>query len=79
MSSQGPSCDARTGKHTLIILVECSLSSSLLSARPLPTCLGWYWHVGVFVAIAGALKLGMVLVSLIVLVLGHFEFLIPCS
>ena len=38
-----------------------------------------YWHAGVFVAIAGALKLSMVLVILFMFVLGNFDFLIPCS
>ena len=64
----------------LIICVECFfLSSSLLSKCPLPSYLGWYWHAGVFVAIAGALKLSMVLVILFMFVLGNFDFLIPCS
>ena len=45
----------------------------------MPTYLEWYWHVGVFVAIAGKLKLGMELVILFVLVLRQFDFSIPCS
>ena len=74
MSFQGPSCDALTGKHMLINVPEgFFLSSSLLSKCPLPKYLEWCRSVGVL-AIAGTLKLGMVLVILIVLVLALFDF-----
>ena len=73
MSFPGLSFDALTEKHMLINVPEGFLSSSLLSKCPLPKYMEWCRSFGVL-AIAGAKKLGAVLVILIVFVLALFAF-----